>query len=33
MISKFGVRCILLNTRVEKIGETHQRILRALSEP
>src|SRR6059036_1147542 len=33
MISKFGVRCILLNTRVEKIGETHQRILKALNEP
>ena len=33
MISKFGVRCILLNTRVEKIGETHQRILDALNEP
>jgi hypothetical protein len=33
MISTFGVRCILLNTRVEKIGETHQRILRALNEP
>ncbi len=33
MISKFGVQCILLNTRVEKIGETHQRILSALNEP
>jgi len=32
MISKFGVKCILLNTRVEKIGETHQRILKVLNE-
>ncbi len=32
MISKFGVKCILLNTRIEKIEETHRRIMSALNE-
>ncbi len=31
MISKFGVKCLLLNTGVESIESTHKRILKALA--
>jgi hypothetical protein len=33
MMTKFEVRCILLNTRIETIDQTHQRIISALNEP
>ncbi len=33
MMTKFGVRCILLNTRIETIDQTHQLIMSALKEP
>lgn len=30
MISKFGVKCVLLNTGVETVDETHERIMKSI---
>jgi hypothetical protein len=32
MISKFKVKCLLLNTGVESVESTHKQIMRALEE-